>query len=251
MCFPDIVQYIATFEELARQAGYTIGNGEMISFFLKGLTPSVLEDVMKPPFITNYVNIKQHAVDITKAKQLIEGICTHHGIQPTHTFQNTFRQQRQCQPFFSRGGQNQMQQRNNAPQYNSSNTPRQYNNTPVPMDIGHSRFLNNCFNKRNQFNNRPRQPRANAAQYNEEDTTQDEICAIQMDQPHKPKGPCFNCGKMGCFATQCRGGARVNYMDAYEGEDQIPPPNIKPHINVAHMKAQIDMLSPQENDSLI
>ena len=77
MCFSDTDQYIATFEELARQAGYTIGNGETISFFLKGLMPSILEDIMKPPFVTNYVNIKQHAVDITKAKQLIEGICTH------------------------------------------------------------------------------------------------------------------------------------------------------------------------------
>jgi hypothetical protein len=94
MHFPDIDQYIATFEELARQAGYTIGNGETISFFLKGLTPSILEDIMKPPFITNYVNIKQCAVDITKVKQLIKGICAHCGIQPTHTLQNTFRQQR-------------------------------------------------------------------------------------------------------------------------------------------------------------
>ena len=58
MCFPDIDQYIATFEELAWQAGYTIGNGETISFFLKGLTSSILEDVMKPPFVTNYVDIK-------------------------------------------------------------------------------------------------------------------------------------------------------------------------------------------------
>jgi hypothetical protein len=58
MRFPDIDQYIATFKELARQAGYTIGNGETISFFLKGITPSVLEDVMKPPFIMNYINIK-------------------------------------------------------------------------------------------------------------------------------------------------------------------------------------------------
>jgi hypothetical protein len=96
MCFLDIDQCIATFKELARQVGYTIGNGEMISF-LKGLTPSVLEDVMKPPFVTNYVNIKQHAVNITKAKQLIEGICAHCRIQPTCTFQNTFKQQRQHQ----------------------------------------------------------------------------------------------------------------------------------------------------------
>ena len=40
-------------------------------------------------------------------------------------------------------------------------------------------------------------------------------------------------------------------MDTYEGEDQIPPLNIKPCINVAQIKAQIDMLSPQENDTLI
>ena len=86
MCFSDIDQYIATFEELARQASYTLGNGETISFFLKGLTPSVLEDVMKPPFITNYMDIKQHVVNITKAKQLIEGICAHCRIQPTCMF---------------------------------------------------------------------------------------------------------------------------------------------------------------------
>ena len=144
-----------------------------------------------------------------------------------------------------------MQQRNNTPQYNSSNMHRQYNNTPVLMDIGCSRFPNNHFNNRNRFNNRPHQPRANATQYDKEDTPQDEIHAVQMDQPHRPKGPCLNCGKMGHFAAQCRGGARVNYMDAYEGEDQIPPPNIKPHINVTHIKAQINMLSPQENNSLI
>ena len=80
---------------------------------------------------------------------------------------------------------------------------------------------------------------------------QDEIHAAQTDQPCRPKGPCFNYGKMGHFAVQCRGGARANYMDAYEGEDQIPPLNIIPHINVMPIKAQIHMLSPQENDSLI
>ena len=99
------------------------------------------------------------------------------------------------------------------------------------MDIGCSRFPNNWFNNRNnnrfnnrnnnQFNNRPHQPWANAAQYDEDDTTQDEIHAAQTSQPCRPKGPCFNCGKMGHFTAECRGGTRVNYMDAYEGEDQI------------------------------
>jgi len=54
MKFPEINQYIARFEDLARLAGYTVGNEETINFFLKGLSQSVLEDVMKPLFATTY-----------------------------------------------------------------------------------------------------------------------------------------------------------------------------------------------------
>src|SRR6266850_661163 len=74
MKFPEIDQYIAKFEDLARLAGYTVGNEETINFFLKGLSQSVLEDVMKPPFATTYNDIKDRAIQTTKAKQLIEGI---------------------------------------------------------------------------------------------------------------------------------------------------------------------------------
>jgi len=74
MKFPEIDQYIAKFEDLAQLTGYTVGNEEMINFFLKGLSQSILEDVMKPPFTTTYNNIKDRAIQTTKAKQLIEGI---------------------------------------------------------------------------------------------------------------------------------------------------------------------------------
>jgi len=74
MKFPEIDQYIAKFEDLARLAGYTVGNEETINFFLKGLSQSVLEDVMKPPFATTYNDIKDRTIQTTKAKQLIEGI---------------------------------------------------------------------------------------------------------------------------------------------------------------------------------
>ena len=74
MKFPEIDQYIAKFEDLACLAGYTIGNEETINFFLKGLSQSVLKDIMKPPFTTTYNNIKDRAIQTTKAKQLIEGI---------------------------------------------------------------------------------------------------------------------------------------------------------------------------------
>ena len=35
--FPNIDQYIADFEDLARKAGYTVGNDKTVSLFLRGL----------------------------------------------------------------------------------------------------------------------------------------------------------------------------------------------------------------------
>jgi Retrotransposon gag protein len=49
MCFPNINQYISDFEDLVRQASYTISNEETIGFFLNGLSPSILEEVIRVP----------------------------------------------------------------------------------------------------------------------------------------------------------------------------------------------------------
>ena len=35
--FPEIDQYIADFEDLARKVGYMVGNDETVSLFLRGL----------------------------------------------------------------------------------------------------------------------------------------------------------------------------------------------------------------------
>ena len=59
MWFPEINKYISQFEEMARQAGYTQGSPEMTQLFLKGLTKSVLEDILKPPFPHGYQGIKE------------------------------------------------------------------------------------------------------------------------------------------------------------------------------------------------
>ena len=59
MRFPEINEYISQFEEMARQAAYTQGSPEMTQLFLKGLTKSVLEDVLKPPFPHGYQAIKE------------------------------------------------------------------------------------------------------------------------------------------------------------------------------------------------
>jgi hypothetical protein len=58
MLFPDIDWYISEFEELAQQAGYTQGNAKTTNIFLRGLTKSVLEDILKPLFAVGYNDIK-------------------------------------------------------------------------------------------------------------------------------------------------------------------------------------------------
>jgi hypothetical protein len=67
MRFPEVNQYIADFEELVRRIGYTIGSEETIGFFLNGLTPSILDAVVCPPFPTNYNKYKAKVVQHTKA----------------------------------------------------------------------------------------------------------------------------------------------------------------------------------------
>jgi hypothetical protein len=74
MHFPDINQYIAKFEELARQARYTAGNPETMHTFIKGLTPSVMEDVLKPPHVQGYHAIKQKAIECMRSRLLISDI---------------------------------------------------------------------------------------------------------------------------------------------------------------------------------
>jgi hypothetical protein len=74
MHFPDINQYIAKFEELARQAGYMAGNPETMHTFVKGLMPSVMEGILKPPHAQGYHVIKQKAIECTRSRLLISNI---------------------------------------------------------------------------------------------------------------------------------------------------------------------------------
>jgi Zinc knuckle len=79
----------------------------------------------------------------------------------------------------------------------------------------------------------------------------DQAMVAQTNPPCHPKGSCFNCREMGHFAAQClKSTPRVNYMD-YKEPNQIPMPTIQLQINVAMLKAQIDALSPQDNETLI
>jgi Zinc knuckle len=76
----------------------------------------------------------------------------------------------------------------------------------------------------------------------------------QTYQRQHPKGPCFNCRKMGHFTKDCHSNpsSNISYMDMEDDDMQnVPQPNITPRTNVSHLKVQIDALSMEDNDALI
>jgi len=73
--FPEIDQYISEFEDLARKAGYTVGNNETVSLFLRGLRTlaDVFERVInKDP--QNYFQLKDATITVTKNQQLLNAL---------------------------------------------------------------------------------------------------------------------------------------------------------------------------------
>jgi Retrotransposon gag protein len=74
MTWPNVDQYIADFEKLAREANYTIGNSETIQFFIAGLPRTVAEDVLKPPLVHHYSDIKDRAIQSLRSHQIIDQI---------------------------------------------------------------------------------------------------------------------------------------------------------------------------------
>jgi Retrotransposon gag protein len=158
MHFPDVDQYISDFKDLVRQAGYTVGNEETIGFFLNGLSPSILEEVIRDPFLQNYNEYKAKAVNIMKGKQMIKLIRARRGIPNPRGFNNPFGQnQNQFRPRAWGGHPQQNQQRlqqqqqQQRPKYNSTTAPHPaYNNVQVPMDLSRTRMP---YNQRQYQNN--------------------------------------------------------------------------------------------------
>src|SRR6266576_4397259 len=147
MKFPEIDEYIATFEDTSRNAGYTMTNPENMQFFLKGLSRGVLADVLRAPIPRTYQEMKTKAIECTNAQQTMSNIMTSlTGGKPFRPFQTNRPQTNQgSQGSWRRQQQQQQQQRQSwggRPHFNSSNAPPSMNNQPVPMDLGRSRNPN-------------------------------------------------------------------------------------------------------------
>jgi hypothetical protein len=65
----DIDTYIAKFEELAWQAGYTLGSPESIQLFEEGLSYPILADIMRAPTVSGYYAIKERATHSATAQR--------------------------------------------------------------------------------------------------------------------------------------------------------------------------------------
>jgi hypothetical protein len=59
MKWPDVDQYIQDFERVARKAEYPLTAPATVRYFLKGLTKSIINNIVKPPKVNTYAEIKQ------------------------------------------------------------------------------------------------------------------------------------------------------------------------------------------------
>ena len=171
----NVDQYITDFIGLANDANYHLEGESTKRIFVRGLGKFIAGEVyhrVPNPYTWQQVrDAARVAVNWAGSLNAVFGATAppnKNQNQPNRPRLNNFRRQGQFQPLSS------YQQT-----YNSSNAPRSYNNTPVPMNVDRARA-------------RRGPTRGNVAQ-----TTQ------RPNNQRRPPGKCFNCYEEGHFARNC------------------------------------------------
>ena len=223
---------MAKFKDLTTLAGYTIRSAETINLFLKGLTlaPDVFDKVMDYPTPNNYHELRDKAISVVKARQLVNALKKTTALMGRFVPQPFRPQNRPPAPSGPPP---------HFPQYNSTNAPRWMNNTPVPMDLSRGRALFNRRGGQLSGQGQWRGARGNVAQTDQ--------------QIPQTKGPCFKCGKPGHSTRECRSRTQINnahYLDDQDDMVGIQPP-LQPSNLLSNTLAMFDSLPNDQKDKLI
>ena len=257
---PEIDEYISKFEELCNKAGYTMGNTEVTYLFLKGLPKPILEDMVKGPQVGTYEDLKDRAIQVARSQELLHNILKQQGGQTGQTTRPQFIPQSfnnggfrgSMHPDYSgyRGNnyipnyqRNQGNPNTNRPinqggnpQYNSSNAPHSWNNRPVPMDIGRTRYPRN----RGRGGFQPMQGWSADIQ----------AVNAQTNRPRRMPGndaPCFKCGSIEHWARNCpTAQANLINFDETMAYDESRENTNNAQMTAEQLKQTLYNLSPQQ-----
>ena len=244
MTLPLIDQYIQDFEQLAAEAGYTLGDAPTNQYFVRGLVPSVGRDIFKPSPSNDYQVLKKRAIDSVISQKAINQIFRRRDNNQMGRFVPEQRQQRNNQNCFQG--------------YNFSNAPRCLNDTPVPMDLSHTRGFRQGGQRTQTCVTQLHDPQGNPIKlpdyYQLISVTQ--VQDGQGQQQRRPfQGNCFNCRQPGHLARNCRQQkkAKISYVAEGQLVDWEPADNYapaQPAAKLSTLKLQIDNLTAQERDDL-
>src|SRR5580692_1266929 len=77
MKWPEIDEYISTFESIVHEAGYNPADQNMMQLFLQGLTCSIGEKVLKDATANTYKQVKAKAISVTASQRIISAMYGH------------------------------------------------------------------------------------------------------------------------------------------------------------------------------